>query len=252
MSMEALFDAHAHLAPDTRPPTQPEAPEVIAAGRLLCGVSPDGWEPLEQAAAQWPGSMPAFGLHPWHVASAAEGWLEKLEEMLSRHPAGWLGETGLDGLKTDASPVEAQEKALAAQLRLARRLNRPVNLHCVKAYDRLIALLDAEYLTDGPRDFIVHSFGGPHQFLKPLEERGAYFSIGPLASRHDSRRLRARAALIPEDRLLLESDAFLHPRRDAAEDLIHTLYWLAECRQADPDHLARRIAENSRRVFNHA
>lgn len=252
MGMEAFFDSHAHLAPDSRYPVVPESANVPVIGRLLCGVSPEDWEPLARAAAAWPGSMAAFGLHPWHIADADAEWLSRLEELLAGHPDAWVGEAGLDGLKTEVSPAAMQEMALAEQLRLARRLNRSVNLHCVKAFDRLVALIDAEYLADGPRDFIVHSFGGPHQYVKTLTDRGAYFSIGPLASRRDNRRARERAALPPDDRLLLESDAFLHPRRDATADLLHTLLWLADCRQVEPEQLARGIAENSRRLFNHA
>lgn len=246
-----LFDAHCHIAPETGDAPEP-AETGIAAGRLLCGVGAEDWDAVENAAATWPGTRPAFGLHPWHAARTPGDWLERLEEKLARNAGAWLGEAGLDGLKTDESPPALQREVFAAQLRLAKRLKRPVNLHCVKAWDELVALLDAEYLdAAGGEAFIVHSFGGPHQYIKPLAERGACFSVGPLFSRHDSRRRRERAALLPGDGILLESDAFLRPGRDATGDLAHTLDWLAEARGCDAGPLAETIAATSRRIFSH-
>lgn len=248
--MEGVFDAHCHIdtSPAAPPPPPPPGPAVI--GRLLCGVDPSDWERIALAATTWPGTRTAFGLHPWHVGSAAPDWLARLERRLAADPGAWLGEAGLDSLKTVESPETDQTRAFQEQLRLARRLGRPVNLHCVKAWPELIRLLDAAYLFGGPRGFIVHSFAGPHQYIRELAERGAYFSVGPLFSRRDTPRHRQRTALLPEDRLLLESDAFLVPGIDATEDLRHALAWLADVRKTDLEQMAARIAANARRLFD--
>ena len=247
--MDRMFDAHCHI--DVSAAWAPPGDDSPASGRLLCGVDPGDWNRVAEAAAAWPGTVPAFGLHPWHAWRADGSWRDRLEEFLAAHPDAWLGEAGLDGIRTGDSPFSAQEEALAWQLGLAKRLNRRVNLHCVKAWEPLAALLDSQYLSDGPRDFIVHAFGGPHQYIGILAERGAYFTVGPLTTRHDSRRARARAALIPEDRLLVESDAFLVPGRDAGGELAAAAAWLAAARLTDADTLSRRIAANSRRILDH-
>lgn len=203
---------------------------------------------MEAAAAAWPGTIPAYGLHPWYAGkTSGDDWRDALEEKLLATLGAWLGEAGLDGLKTELSPLTVQERAFREQLALAVRLDRPVNLHCVKTWEPLQNALDDVYLRGGARDFVVHSFAGPHQFVASLAERGAYFTVGPLFSRRD----RARSAVIPEDRLLLESDAFLVPGRDAAADLGHALEWLAKARGCAAKDMAERIAANSRRIFHH-
>lgn len=247
--MTPVFDAHAHLAPDwndvpEHPASIPDEP-VAACGRLLCGVSPREFAALERAAALWPGTRLAFGVHPWHVADASGDWLDAAEAALERWPSAWVGEIGLDGAKPDAS---VQDAVFREQLRLAKRLDRPVNLHCVKAWDGLASALDAEYLDDGPRPFVVHSFAGPYQMAAALAERGAYFSIGQLAARKDTRKGRERAALLPADRLLLESDSFLVPCRDDAAELSFALDWLAGVRGAARAELAASLLENVCRV----
>lgn len=247
-----LYDAHCHL--DAAAPTNNidagENRDVV--GRLLCGVDPDDWAVLARVAAVWPGTTPAYGLHPWHIGSVTADWQDRLEQRLTEDTKAWLGEAGLDGLKTDAASPVRQSEVFAHQLRLAKRLGRAVNLHCVKAWEALLALLDTEYLSGGGgAEFIVHSFAGPHQFIEPLRVRGAYFTVGPLSSRRESPRHRRRAAALPAERLLLESDAFLRPGLDAREDLVHTLHWLARTRETDVEVLTEQIAENCRRLFNH-
>ncbi len=246
----ALFDAHCHVDPAWAPVSRPAPAATVVSGRLLCGASPGGWAGVAAAAAGWPGSVPAYGLHPWWVGEADADWLAILEARLAADASAWLGEAGLDRLNPDAAPMARQLAAFREQLRLARRLDRPVNLHCVKAWDEFLALLDTEYLEPGrPRRFIVHSFGGPHQFVRPLAERGAYFTVGPLFSRRDSPRRRTRAALLPIDRLLLESDAFVTPGEDATDDLEHALHWLSLIRETSPERLAEAIGTNVGRLL---
>ena len=249
--MTELFDAHCHIDVMVKPPAGGTAENTAACGRLLCGVGPSDWDAVADAAAIWAGTVPAFGLHPWHTGEGSGAWLDDLETRLLQHPDAWLGEAGLDGGRPGIATPAEQDSVFRAQLRLAKKLGRPVNLHCVKAWEPLLAALDGEYLTDGPRPFIVHSFGGPHQYIRPLEDRGAYFTVGPLSWRRESTRQRRRAALLPEGRLLVESDAFLAPARDAVDELRATLAWLADSRQSDVSVLARRVGANSRRLFDY-
>ncbi len=253
--MRPLFDAHCHLDPDADAdallPSDKSSTPVAVCGRLLCAVEPDEFPRVEAAAAEWPGTRLAFGVHPWYSAGAVEagGWLEAVEAALRRHPSAWVGEIGLDGLKLDRASMDVQEAVFRAHLRLARDVDRPVNLHCVKAWEPLVAALDDCYLAGGERPFIMHSFAGPYQCIDALAARGAFFTVGQLAARQDSRKGRERAALFPKDRLLLESDSFLIPGEDDSGELVHALNWLADVRGTDADSLAAILADNAARLF---
>lgn len=247
-----LFDAHAHVAAAGDPPTPaaPPLPGAETVGRLICGVDTADWRDVNAAAWSWAGTIPAFGLHPRSVASVQEGWFEELERLLTGNPAAWLGEAGLDASKRGLAGMDEQDEAFRRQLRLAKRLRRRVNLHCVKAWDRLLAALDEEYLPDGRDGFIVHSFSGPDEHLHELTERGAYFTVGPLFSRRESRRDRGRAARIPGDRLLLESDFILAAGVDVSGELVYALRWLAAARGEDAEALGVMISKNAGRLFH--
>lgn len=226
---ENFFDAHCH------------AGENGGGGRLLCGTGRADWPMVARAAAAWPGTIAAYGLHPWHAAEAETDsrWMTDLEHFLTRDAAAWMGEIGLDAARRGIADAKTQEEAFRAQLRLAARLGRRVNLHCVKAWEPLVRLLDREYLSagTGEKKFIVHSFSGPFQYIDSLAGRGAYFSVGARVTDERARRL-------PLDRILLESDAF--PAPDALET---TFNRLAEVRGLDRSALAGAIHGNTARLF---
>ena len=243
---ETFFDAHCHIDPIHH--CDKIGDINSAAGRLLCGVSPEDWTVVTAVAPHWPGTVAALGLHPWHAADAEwnDDVFDRLDGMLSDNPGCWVGEIGLDGLRTGG---EKQEKAFSAQLRLAIRHQRRVNLHCVKAWDALEEMLAREYLSRGGREgFIIHSFAGPHQSLRRLAGMGAFFTVGPLAWRRASRKQEERVRLLPLDRVLLESDAFLVPGVDALDDLRKTLTWLADVRGMAAGDLVTAIDANVRRL----
>jgi TatD DNase family protein len=232
-----------------------EAPPPECAGRrLVCAVSAADWPVVADWAERWPGTVPAFGIHPWSAGDAAidgGGWEEALEKFLLRFPAAWIGEIGLDAAKAARVPMERQREVLVRQLRISARLRRPVNLHCVRAAAEILSLMDAEYFLSFPPGrgtCILHSFAGSANEAEAFARRGAYFSVGPLFVRRDSPKLRARIAALPAERLLLESDAFLEPGVDAVDDLLLSLRWLAEVRNVSLEHMTERLAENARNL----
>ena len=143
--------------------------------------------------------MPCFGLHPWFVDKARAGWLELLEDLLTRAPS-CVGEIGLDHA-VEADPVK-QEEAFRAQLQLAKKLKRPVSIHCVRAWGRLLAVLKEEQ----PPSFMLHAYGGPPEMVNSLARLGAYFSFS--GGMMNPRREKMRKALLtaPPKRLLFETE----------------------------------------------
>ena len=184
-------DCHTHL-PDRK----------TSLLRVINGTSPGDWPEVAALADKHPGEViPAFGLHPWFLQEAPSGWDQILESLLRSYPQALVGEIGLDKARHPRLPQNIQADAYLRQCRLARQYDRPVILHCVKAWGTVLSLLETYGLPDP--GFLCHGFDAPPEILPSLIRRGAWFSLGPrqLSSRHADT-LRA----IPPDRLLLESD----------------------------------------------
>lgn len=198
-----LFDAHNHprnCAGSSGEGGAPEAGLPAGAEAALCnGTNPDDWEKTLSLAAEHKGIVPCFGLHPWFADKAREGWLELLEDFLRRVPS-CVGEIGLDHAAGAAHA--GQEEVFRAQLRLAKKLKRPVSIHCVKAWGRLAVILKEER----PPAFMLHAYGGPPEMVNSLARLGAYFSFG--GGMMNPRREKMRRSLLtaPPDRLLFESE----------------------------------------------
>ena len=111
----------------------------------------------------------SVGLHPWDVAA---DWKEKVamvkEKILEKDVVA-IGECGLDKLRGD---FELQKQAFSSQLALARELGMPVVVHCVKAFDEMLALV-----CDSDR-IMLHGFRGKWQQAKQLAAKGIMLSFG--------------------------------------------------------------------------
>ncbi|MDD2805157.1 MAG: TatD family hydrolase [Elusimicrobiales bacterium] len=199
------FDAHDHLqdfpSEDGLGAALRAAAEAGVEGMLCCGTCPEDWGRVLELAGRDARVKPCFGLHPW--LTAEEGWLQKLEEFVRRVPC-CVGEIGLDGVKG----LPGHEENFAAQLELAARFGRPAVLHCVKSWGRLLELLKAAR----PDRFMLHAYGGSPELVKDLAALGGYFSFGAEIQDPARARLRAALAAVPQDRLLLETEA---PERGA-------------------------------------
>lgn len=194
--MAGLFDAHNHFQefPD---------PAAAAAGlrpAVCCSTGPADWEAVRELSAAVPGLVPFFGLHPWLIPEAGGDWLAPLGRLLRDTRSG-VGECGLDALK--GPPPAEQSEAFKRQLELAVLLDRPVSIHCVRAWGPLLEILRGSR----PVRFLVHSYSGSADVTGELASLGGYFSFGPGIA--DEKRVKARAALaeVPRDRLLFESEA---------------------------------------------
>lgn len=263
-----LYDAHNHLQ-DAR--FGGRQAELIAAcqaadvaGMVVNGTCEADWPAVEALAEAHPAwVIPSFGIHPWNVEGVSSGWEARLRERLARLPRAGVGEIGLDRWKPNL-PFAPQVELFRRQLTLAAELNRPVSIHCLRAWGALFDLLRA-----GPRPargFLLHSYGGPLEMVRPLADLGAYFSLPGAFAREGKSRQRAVFQAVPADRFLIETDApdQALPRardryrlRDAATgrplnhaaNLAAVHEFAAELRGERPESLAARIAGNFRRLF---
>jgi TatD DNase family protein len=205
--MTPLFDSHCHLQ-DKR--IAADSAAIIARARakgvikmMCCGTCENDWDAVKTLSAQ-EGVLASFGLHPWYVSERTDWWLDKIETLLVASPGAGVGEIGLDHAM-DKFTHGLQEEIFLYQLRLANRLNRTVSIHCRRAFERVITLLEKEGSV-GPGG-VVHSYSGPKELIPVFEKLGLYISFsGSITSEGNRRGVEAIRA-VSEDRLLIETDS---------------------------------------------
>lgn len=172
------------------------------------------WEAVASLTITHPGVFASFGLHPWWQKERSSRWQTALHSLLLRYPEAAIGETGLDRWMPD-SDLEDQRSVLRCHLELSRALNRPVTLHCLRAWPELAACVES--CPPSSRGFLLHSYAGPAADIPRWTEAGAYFSFSPafLAPRRSA--VREMFKTVPLERLLIETDApDMAPPRDLA------------------------------------
>ena len=162
------------------------------------------WPRVIELAGQYDGVHPSFGLHPWFIAERSEDWLSTLEQLLVNHSAAGVGEIGIDHA-IEARDDADQEQVFLEQLELARKLERPVSIHCRRAWGRLIELLDG--FGELPRGMLIHCFGGSAEIATELVKRGGYISFSGSITRPNARKAGPAIRAVPDDRILIETDA---------------------------------------------
>ena len=227
--MHPLLDAHSHLP-------QPGSPEPDC-WRVVCGTRETDWAAVLVHAAGCARVIPMLGLHPWFVTEAAVGWDLRLEALLRAHRSG-VGECGLDFSRQSADRA-AQEVAFRAQLRLAHTLGRPVAIHAVKAWGRLLELLREEGVPPGGA--LVHGYSGSPESALALQGLGVFLSFSGDLLAPNRPKLHEAMGAVADDHLLLESDgtAILGAVLEAAATL----------RGVEPELLAAQTWENGRQCF---
>ena len=227
--MPQRFDAHCHLA---GPPLR-----GTAARQVLCGTGEGDWAAVLARAAADPQTIPMLGLHPWEVPQAEPGWAVQLEGLLLGHRAG-VGECGLDFSRRVADRL-AQEDALRLQVRLARELHRPIALHVVRAWGRLLAVLEEEGVP--PAGAMIHAFSGSPETARTLQSMGVFLSFSGELLRPGRPKLRGALRVVDPDHLLLETDG--------QADLEEVVAAAAHLREESPEDLSARTWENGLRCF---
>ena len=214
-----------------------------------------------QQAAHFPFIKLAVGLHPWWV-SADEGCLaEELRAFDSALPeTRYVGEVGLDFSKRRIVTRDAQ---LCAFRHIANACakdgGKVLSIHCVKAYDDVLSILDNSGCFVSCA-CIFHWFSGSFPQLAQAVDAGCFFSVS--ARMLETKRGREYAKAIPLRKLLLETDApaAVDPEREhpsipysydqMRRQLAETLQLLSRVRDIGEAELAAIVQQNAREVFS--
>jgi TatD DNase family protein len=205
-----LIDTHCHLdAAEFANDRDAVARAAVVAGVAIIIVPAIGLEnfPSVRACCERHDCRPAYGIHPMYLDSlddtvfgSLRTWLEK--ERAGAHPPVAIGEIGLDFYVPDFDAAR-QERFFAEQLRIARDFDLPVLLHLRRSVDSILKHLRRI----GVRGGIAHAFNGSHRQADEFLRLGFKLGFGGAMTHPRATRIRALAAALPPEAIVLETDA---------------------------------------------
>jgi TatD DNase family protein len=247
-----VIDSHTHLDSCTPPNDELVRAAAEAGVRRILTVGMDGasCRTALAAAEAFPGVYAAIGRHPNLAEGFDEAALAEVEALATHDRCAAIGETGLDYYR-DRAPRADQERAFHAQIELAGATGKPLVIHTRAAEDDTIDTLRAR--ADGVT-VIMHCFSMPGRLDECLAE-GWWISFAGNVTYPKAQDLAAAAKQVPEDRLLVETDApYLtpqvvrkHPNEPAY--VAHTAQFVAERRGLAYEELERTVERNAAGLF---
>ena len=250
-----MIDSHTHLHLCEGPDAElVAAADAVGVTRML-SVGTDGASSRTALAAAeaFPQVYAAVGCHPNEATGFDDADLAELRALAAHPRCVAIGETGLDFYR-DLAPRSDQERAFAAQIALARETNKPLVIHTRAAEDATLAQLASEA---GGCSVVIHCFSMPSR-LEECLQRGYAISFAGNVTYKNAADLAQAARRVPEDRLLVETDApYLTPQvvrkeRNQPAFVAHTVAFLAELRGVTAGELGATVERNAARVFGWA
>jgi TatD DNase family protein len=250
-----VIDSHTHLDL-CEPPNAELVAAAAAAGvtrMLTVGIDGGSCRAALAAAEDFPQVYAAVGRHPNAAKGFDEADLAELRALAAHERCVAIGETGLDFYR-EGAPPEDQRRAFSAQIALARETGKPLVIHTRAAAEQTLEQLAAE--ADGVA-VIMHCFSMP-EHLQECLRRGYAISFAGNVTYPKASDLADSAALVPEDRLLVETDApFLSPQAVRKQDnqpafVAHTAAFLAELRGIGAEQLGSAVERNASALFGWA
>ncbi len=257
-----LIDAHTHL--DACGATDAASTTAIVDRAAAVGVGHVVTVADDLAAAQWavraahwdPRVYAAVALHPTRANALDDKAVAELENLATDPRVVAIGETGLDyywpGKLDGCADIETQIEGFRWHIDLAKRVRKPLMIHNREAdHDLLTVLLDE----GAPDTVIFHCFSSDANMAQACVAEGYVLSFSGTVSFKNAHELREAAKLVPDDQILVETDApYLtpHPYRGAPNEsycLPYTVRALAEIREQDPVELAETTTANARRLY---
>jgi len=253
-----LIDSHCHL---DFPDFAAELDAVVARARLagiarMVTISTRVARQAELLAIteRFPDVYCSVGTHPHHAHEELDVTAADLVARTRAAKVVALGEAGLD-YHYDNSPRAAQERGFRTHIAAARETGLPLVIHSREADDDTARILEEE-TGQGAFPAVLHCFTGGRELAHRAVALGLFISFTGILTFKNSETLRAIAAKLPADRILVETDApYLAPgrfrgKRNEPAFVVETAKVLAETRGVSFDTIARQTSENFFRLFS--
>ena len=255
-----LVDSHCHLDSKAFDQDRDETVQrALDAGvehmiAIGTGEGPPDLEAGLRMAEKYGCFSATVGVHPHDASKATTETFRRLAELLQHPKVVAMGEIGLD-YHYEYSPRETQRAVFEEQLRIAADARRPIVIHTREGWDDTVAILEKQWAPTG-LGCLLHCFtGGPEQAQQAVS-LGFHLAFGGVLTYPKAQDVRDAAALVPLDRILLETDApYLAPvpwrgKRNEPSYVTETARKLAAIRGMPEDDLAAAVTANTRRLLN--
>lgn len=254
---QMLIDSHCHL---DFPDFADELDEVMARARaagidrlVTISTRVRRQRALLAITERFPDVYCSIGTHPHYAHEEADVSLAELVAATRAEKVVAIGEAGLD-YHYDNSPREAQERGFRTHIGAARETGLPLVIHSREADDDTARILEEE-MGRGAFAAVLHCFTGGRELARRAIALGHCISFTGILTFKNSEDLRAIAAELPEDRILVETDApYLSPgkyrgKRNEPAYMVETAKVLAEVRGVSFDTIAKQSTANFYRLF---
>ena len=252
-----LIDSHCHLDfPDFAAELDAVVARARAAGidRLVTISTRVARQPdLLAIAERFPDVFCSVGTHPHYAHEELDITTADLVARTRHRKIVAIGEAGLD-YHYDNSPHDAQERGFRAHIAAARETGLPLVIHSREADEDMARILEEE-TGRGAFPAVLHCFTGGPDLARRAVTLGHFVSFTGILTFKNSTALRAIAAELPADRILVETDApYLAPgkfrgKRNEPAFVVETAKMLAETRGVSFDEIAKQTSANFFRLF---
>ena len=259
----AVYDNHCHLEIlDGEDPVGLDeqlrrARDVGIAGVVQAGGDVESSRWSAWAAAAHPAVLAAVAIHPNEapVLDAAGGLdlaLAEIDALATEPRVRAIGETGLDFFRSGPDGAPAQRASFEAHIALAKKHSLALQIHDRDAHAEVLETLDR---VGAPERTVFHCFSGDAAMARVASDRGYYLSFAGTVTFSSAQNLRDALAVVPRDRLLVETDApFLTPapyrgRPNAPYLVPVTVRFLADRLGMDLAELCAQLAANTVAVY---
>jgi len=256
--MIMLIDSHCHLDfPDFSAELDAVVARAHAAGverMVTISTRVRRQAELLAIAERFPDVFCSVGTHPHYAHEELDVTAADLAARSRAAKVVALGEAGLD-YHYDNSPREAQERGFRTHIAAARETGLPLVIHSREADDDTARILEEE-MGKGRFTAVLHCFTGGRDLARRVVALGHFVSFTGILTFKNSDALRAIAAELPADRILVETDApYLAPgkwrgKRNEPAYVVETAKVLAETRGVSFDEIGRQTTANFYRLFH--
>lgn len=249
-----ITDTHAHIFwnsyDEDRGATIERAREAGVERMIIVGTDVATSRQSFELCAEHEGLYPTAGIHPHDAKDSCDDTRAVIEELCQREDCVAVGETGLDYFK-EFSPIQDQHENFRWHLALAKRLDKPVIVHCRDAHEDTVKLIREHPGVRG----VMHCYTMGETELAPYVEAGFYISFSGVVTFPRNQANREASRAVPADRLLVETDCpFLAPqgsrgKRNEPALVREVLKTVAEVRGEDLETLALSTSANAATLF---